>query len=342
MSEPFYMPAEWEPHRAVWLAWPSHKELWQENLEPVQDEFVRFCQLVADLDGAAQPRGEHLEILVPDGLALAQAELRLKTLRATFHVIPFGDIWLRDTSAVFLKNSLGQKVYARARFNGWGGKYNLPHDDEVALRIGSQSGFSGRETSWVLEGGAIEVDGEGTCLTSQQCLLNPNRNLGKTPQEIEAFLKDWLGVQKVLWVDQGLRNDHTDGHIDTIARFVAPGVVMCMEAATPEDPNKKVLDDIAKSLEAMIDARGRKLKVLRIPSPGAVLSREGEVMPASYLNFYIGNSTVVVPTYQSSRDDEAVSKIAQAFPTRRTVGASALGILSGGGAFHCMSQQEPI
>lgn len=338
----FAMPAEWVPHKLVWLAWPSAAHLWLENLEGAQNEFVQFCHAVADLDANGKPRGERMKVLVPDVASGAVAEKRLEGLPVSIELMPFGDIWLRDTSSMFYKNAKGETAYARAKFNGWGDKYNLPHDPDLALRIGEASGYRGFETSWVLEGGSVELDGDGTCLTSRQCLLNPNRNAGRSEAEVEEFLKDWLGVEKVLWLNDGLLNDHTDGHIDTIARYVAPGVIACMESNDPKDPNFEVMREISGDLEKMVDAKGRKIKVMRVPSPGDVRNEDGDVMPASYLNFYIANTTVVVPTYGSPVDDEAVRAVAACFPGRRTVGVSARSILSGGGAFHCMSQQEPV
>lgn len=342
----YHMPAEWEIHEAVWLAWPSHGDLWLENLVPAQAEFVRFCQEVADLSGAGVARGERLHVMVPTQDAGSEAERRLRGLPVSIHLIPFGDIWLRDTSAIFLRNAHGGKAFASFAFNGWGGKYILPHDAEVGRAIALASGLSGFTSPLILEGGSVEVDGEGTCITTRQCLLNANRNfgrnLGQSESEVEEFLKEWLGVEKILWLGDGLVNDHTDGHVDTIARFSAPGTVLVMEATDPSDPNRTILARIASDLEAMLDAKGRKLNVVRVPSPGAVLNEDGRVMPASYLNFYIANSVVVVPTYGSLNDEAAVRVIANCFPGRRTVGVSARAILSGGGAFHCMSQQEPI
>jgi agmatine deiminase len=193
----------------------------------------------------------------------------------------------------------------------------------------------------VLEGGSVEVDGEGTLLTTRQCLLNPNRNPSLDEKAIETRLREALGVTKVLWLTEGLRNDHTDGHVDTIARFVGPGVLVCMEPADDDDPNAKVLLAIAAELESMTDARGGPLRVVRIPSPGLVPGEDGEPMPASYVNFYIANHAVVVPTYGSPHDDAAVAAIGRLFPSRRTVGIDARAILSGGGAFHCITQQVP-
>ena len=338
----YTMPAEWGAHALVYLAWPSAANLWLDNLPAAQDEFVAFCTAVADCDASGAARGERMKVLVPTIQDGATAEKRLQGLPVSIELQLFGDIWLRDTAPLFLKNLKGEKAFARAAFNGWGEKYNLPGDPDLALRIGESSGYLKFETDWVLEGGSVELDGEGTCLTSRQCLLNPNRNLGRGEAEVETFLKDWLGCEKVLWLNDGLLNDHTDGHIDTMARYVGPGVIACMQAEDRTDPNFEVMDQIAKDLSGMTDARGRKIKVERVVSPGSILNEDGDVMPASYLNFYIANTTIVVPTYGSSQDEEAVRQIAALFPERRTVGLSARAILTGGGAFHCMSQQEPV
>lgn len=338
--EGFVQPAEWQAHRAVWLAWPSHANLWAEALPAVQAEFTQLCHAIADAESEA-PRGERLEILVPNEDAQKQAEAALIGLQARFHHIPFGDIWLRDTGPIFIRNSAGERLCVDFGFNGWGGKYDLPEDSLVAKRIAETARVQRVEAPFILEGGSVDVDGEGTVLTTEQCLLNPNRNPKMSRQDVEAGLKTYLGAEKVLWLKDGLINDHTDGHIDTLARFVAPGVVICMEAQTPDDPNRSVLEQIARDLSQMTDARGRKLEVIRVPSPGRIVNDEGEIEAASYVNFYIGNSTIVVPLYDSPFDVTAVEMIAKCFPDRRTKGVSAKAILGGGGAFHCISQQEP-
>lgn len=336
------MPGEWEKHSAVWLAWPSAADLWGEGLRPAQNEFVELCRAIADVDAkTGTARGEKLNILVPTAEIGAEAETRLKGLPVRLHLIPFGDIWLRDTAPLFLLDPRGDVASVRFQFNGWGEKYVLDHDSEVSSQIARASFHRQFEIPWVLEGGSVEFDGEGTCLTSRQCLLNPNRNPGMSQSDLEAGLRESLGAEKILWLGDGLLNDHTDGHIDTIARYIAPGKVLCMEAAGDDDPNREVLAQIESDLRGMIDARGRKLEVGLVPSPGAVLNDEGEVMPASYLNFYIANTTVIVPIYGRPNDQAAVAKIAEFFPGRRTVGLMAKAILSGGGAFHCISQQEP-
>jgi agmatine deiminase len=342
MQSHTFQPAEWAPHRSCFLAWPSHADLWQENLPAAQAEFTKLCQGIVDIDQTTgKARGESLEILVFNDAAKKEAEKALAGLPVRFHAIPFGDIWLRDTAPIFLTNDKGEISCAKFGFNGWGGKYELPFDPEVSTAIAHVADVPVHSYSWILEGGSIEVDGEGTCLTSKQCLLNPNRNPSMNQIEIEAALCTAIGVKKVLWLNDGLLNDHTDGHIDTIARYVAPGVIACMVANDVLDPNAKIMDQIVRDLESFTDAKGRKIQVAKIPSPGKILSEDGEIMPASYLNFYIGNSTVIVPTYGSAHDEEAVRAIGLLFPTRRTFGSSAFAILSGGGAFHCITQQRP-
>jgi agmatine deiminase len=342
-TQGFAQPAEWAHHQACWLAWPSHGDLWRENLPAAQIEFAALCRAIVDMDPTTgRARGEPLEILVPDQARLEDAKTALKGLPARFHLIPFGDIWVRDTAPVFLLNAAGEQGCVRFGFNGWGGKYSLPGDDQVSARVALASTVKTFEFPWILEGGSLDVDGEGSVLTTRQCLMNPNRNPSMNQESIEKGLCESLGVSKVLWLKDGLLNDHTDGHVDTIARFVAPGVVVCMQAMDPAtDPNTVVLDEIAHDLAAMKDAKGRSLKVVRVPSPGKLTDEDGRVLPASYVNFYIGNSTVVVPTYGSKFDAPAVEAISKLFPKHRTIGSSAYAILSGGGAFHCITQQQP-
>jgi agmatine deiminase len=335
----YRMPAEWEPHRTVWLGWPSAADLWRDNLSPAQEEVTALCEEIADRDENGRPRGERISMLVSTDAARHEAERHLRGLPVDFYAIPFGDIWLRDIAPLFLTGS--GPACARFAFNGWGGKYILDHDNRVAARIAEAAGLPTFASQVVLEGGSIELDGEGTCLTTKQCLLNPNRNPTLTDEVIETAIKDYLGADRTLWLNEGLVNDHTDGHVDTLARFTAPGKVLCMRSWRDDDPNKPVLEEIERDLAAMTDAKGRILNVNVIPSPGAVRDPDGRVMPASYLNFYIANTTVVVPTYGSDVDGAAVDAIAEHFPGRRVIGCKAKAILSGGGAFHCISQQQP-
>lgn len=329
----FQLPAEWTPQAALWLAWPCEEALWQDSLSSAQAEFAALCRVLA-------PKVP-LQVLIPDEAAEAAAAAALSGCGARFHRIPFGDIWLRDIAPLFVRRADGAVATVRFGFNGWGEKYVLPHDAEVAARIAEASGLPSYQFDWVLEGGAIEVDGQGTLLTTRQCLLNPNRNGPVDAALVERRLEEALGVERVLWLEEGLVNDHTDGHVDTIARFVAPGVVVCMRPSGDDDPNASVLEQIAHTLASLRDAGGRTLEVVRVPSPGRVVDPQGRVMPASSLNYVVSNGVVVVPTYGTRFDASAVEAIGALFPKHATIGVSAYAILSGGGAFHCITQQQP-
>jgi agmatine deiminase len=321
------IPAEWAPHAAIWTAWPSAADLWEADLEPARAEVAAMVKALAN--------GDRMRVLANGTEAVLSARAALGAAAEVIDA-PFGDIWLRDTGPIFDRSG-GARAFT---FNGWGGKYQLDHDDAVAARIAEAAGVRLARHGFILEGGAIEMDGEGTLLTTRQCLLNPNRNPGWTEAAAGAALAAALGIEKVLWLGDGLANDHTDGHIDNLARFVAPGRVVCQAPWGRDDPNAAVLDDIARALEAMIDAQGRRLEVVRIPSPGRVLDEDGEPIPASHMNFVIGNTTVPVPIYSDAGDD-AVRALAPLFPGRTLIGLSATAILTGGGAFHCITQQQP-
>ena len=334
-------PAEWEPHSAVWSAWPSDGELWLENLEPARQEVAALYKAVADLNPATgTPRGESLKILACGEEAVTSAQAALHGTGAEIIPATFGDIWLRDTAPIFVKAD-GQLSAACFKFNGWGGKYVLEGDEDVASFVASRSGIVSVSYDWILEGGSIDVDGAGTALTTRQCLLNANRNPNLSQFDIEQRLTQSLGIEKLIWLGDGLANDHTDGHIDNIVRFVSPGVVACMEPEGADDPNRDALLAIIADLKAGTDASGRKLEVVTIPSPGRVEDADGELIPASFMNFYVGNTTVVVPTYGTKADDRAVEQIAKLFSTRRTVGLPANYVITGGGSFHCITQQQP-
>jgi len=248
-------------------------------------------------------------------------------------VQPFGDIWLRDTGAIVTAGADGRRA-ARFGFNWWGGKYHLPGDEGVGGRLAEAAGFTVDTHDWVLEGGAIDVDGTGLAVTTEQCLLNPNRNPGLLRADIERGLKAGLGIDRVLWLGDGLANDHTDGHVDNLARFVAPGKLALPEPAGADDPNAAVYCDAAER------ARAFGVEVVPIPSPGLVEVEE-EAIPASYMNFYIGNAAVVVPQYGVPNDAAALAAIGALFPGRVAIGLRADHILTGGGSFHCISQQVP-
>lgn len=322
-------PAEWAPHAAVWTAWPSHPELWQEDLDPARTEVAALVRAIAD-----GGKGERVELLCANEAAEAHAREMLAGENVGFHRVAFGDIWLRDTGPIFLHSQAGAAA-AGFRFNGWGGKYVLDGDDCVAPQVAAWAGVPISRHDWVLEGGAIDVDGAGTVVTTEQCLLNPNRNRGISREEAEAKLRRDLGLERVIWLGDGLANDHTDGHVDNLARFVAEGVLALPEAQDADDPNRDVY------LDALARARDAKLEVVTVPSPGRIENEDGEVVPASYMNFYISNTAVIVPIYGSRHDEAAVAAIGGLFPGRRAIGLPANHVLTGGGSFHCITQQQP-
>ncbi|MBB5518652.1 agmatine deiminase family protein [Amphiplicatus metriothermophilus] len=343
-------PAEWSPHAAVWIGWPSAADLWKDDLDPARREVEGLVRAVAFPAGAAGPRGERVELVLRGAEARAAAEAMRARLPEPDMVrpreAPIGDIWLRDTGPVFVKDEAGRLAASAFRFNGWGGKYELAEDDRIADIVAAMANVRLRRfEGLVAEGGAIEVDGEGTVITTRQCLLNPNRNPGAPEGEIEAVLKAAVGAEKTIWLDEGLAGDHTDGHVDNIARFVAPGKVVCMRPTGSDDPNADVLNAIRKTLAAATDAAGRRLEVIEIPSPGRALI-DGAPVPASHMNFYIANESLVLPTYGRLTGEEAAAEeaaaILRSLAVRKdvvTVDSSAL--LTGGGSFHCITQQQP-
>ena len=251
----------------------------------------------------------------------------------------FGDIWLRDTGPIFGRGERG--LEARGfRFNGWGGKYELEHDDTVAAQIAEAAATPLKAYGFVLEGGAVDHDGQGTVLTTSQCVLNPNRNGDWTVADAESALADALGARQFIWLGEGLQNDHTDGHVDNLARFVAPATVACPVAWGRGDPNAEAYDDAARRLASMTDADGTKLKVVRIPSPGWIDGDDGP-KPASHMNFLIANTAVIVPIYADRPGEFAVQVLKTLFPDRTVIGLPSSAILTGGGSFHCITQQEP-
>jgi agmatine deiminase len=320
-------PPEWAEHQWVWIGFPSHADLWGEDLEPARLEVAAFARAVH-----ADGKGEGVRLVAAD-----PRSARAAAILAPFAAIveePFGDVWLRDTGPIVLKDA-GRRMAKRFRFNGWGGKYELEGDDTIGLRLAATAGLEPDRHDWILEGGAIDVDGTGLAVTTEQCLLNPNRNPGLGRAEVEARLREDLGIERLLWLGEGLLNDHTDGHVDNLARFVAAGTLAIPEAAGDDDPNAPVYAD------ARARATAFGLEVVSLPSPGRLL-RDGEIVAASYMNFYIGNAAVVVPVHGAANDDAAVRAVARLFPGRETVGLRSDHVLTGGGSFHCISQQMPL
>ncbi|MFC0634783.1 agmatine deiminase family protein [Brevundimonas balnearis] len=322
------VPAEWAPHRAMWVGWPSHAELWEEDLAPAQAEVEGLVRALAG------PGREQVRLMVGKPEALADARARFADV-AGVEVVDgrFGDIWLRDTGPIF---GAGSNSAAAFRFNGWGGKYALEHDDTVADQIAKASDTPLDRHDFILEGGALDHDGAGAILTTRQCLLNPNRNPDWTEAAAEAALARALAARRVVWLGDGLLNDHTDGHVDNLARFVGPNLVACPVAWGRNDPNADVYDACARDL---ITAG---FEVLRVPSPGLVLDEDERPIPASHMNFLIANGAVIMPTYGDDRAADLAGQALQtAFPDREIVLLPSTAILTGGGSFHCISQQEP-
>jgi agmatine deiminase len=328
------IPAEWAPQKAIWTAWPADPDEWNGDLaSPRRD--------VAGLIRALSPTN-----LVRVLVASAEAEASAQTeLGGAAEIVParYGDIWLRDTGPIFARTEHGP-IALRFRTNGWGGKSDLPGDATVGDDIARLAGAPVLKIDFVLEGGAVEHDGDGTILTTRQTVLNDNRNEW-TEAEAEAALREAFGASKIIWLDQGLLNDHTDGHVDAIARFIGPGRVVCQSPAGTDDPNAETLEEISRALEAATDALGRKLDVIRIPSPGLVVDDLGEAVPASHVNFVIANGVVAVPVYGTPSAEPAIEALQAVFLGRKVVGLPSRALLgsgiAGGGSFHCITREEP-
>ena len=335
VAEQISVPAEWAPQRAIWTAWPADPEQWNGDLASPRREVAALVRALST--------SNRVKLLVAATEAEASARAALGDSAA---IVParYGDIWLRDTGPIFARAGSGTMAL-RFRTNGWGGKFDLPDDTTIGDDIAELAKTPVRKFDFVLEGGAVEQDGEGTILTTRQTLLNANRN-GWTEVQAEAALHEAFGKKKIIWIDQGLRNDHTDGHIDTLVRFIAPGRVVCQSPAGSNDPNAEVLNAIARRLETATDASGRRLDVVRIPSPGLVLDALGDIAPASHVNFVIANGIVVMPTYATPSGEQAVQALQKAFPDRKVIGLPSRGVLgsglAGGGSFHCITREEPL
>jgi agmatine deiminase len=321
-----HMPAEWAEQEWIWIGFPHRADLWEESTIPAQEQIAAFANAVAET-------GQRVRLVVHDAANEARArELVSGAVELERH--PYGDIWLRDTGPLAVFQD-GVRVARKFRFNGWGGKYDdMEGDQEVGASLAAAGDLPLRQSDWILEGGALDTDGTGLAVTSEQCLLNPNRNPQLSKAEIEARLRDELGFERILWLGEGLAGDHTDGHVDNLARFVAPGVLAIPRATAPDDPNRAVYED------ARVRARSFGLEVADLPSPGWM--GEGDLVePASYMNFAICNNVVVVPTYGSVHDEDAVAAVGALFPGRAAVGVPSDAVLTGGGSFHCSSQHVP-
>lgn len=335
------MPAEWEPHVATWLTWPHNVESWPGAFESIPGV---WAQLVAALTP-----GEHVHILVNDSAAEAAVNELLRAAgvaseRTTLHRIPSNDAWARDHGPTFLtrRTPAGAELAAVDwDFNAWGGKYPpWNHDEKIAGRVAELTGAAVFKPGVVLEGGSIEVNGSGTVLTTESCLLNENRNPQLDRGQIEQVLRGYLGIRKVLWLGDGIVGDDTDGHIDDLTRFVDATTVVTVVEDDPADANYAVLRGNYERLRTMTDQDDRPLRVVTLPMPRAQMQGD-QRMPASYANFYIGNQVVVAPTFGDPADAAALETLQRLFPGRRVVGLHATELVWGLGAFHCITQQQP-
>ncbi|MFM6931845.1 MAG: agmatine deiminase family protein [Novosphingobium sp.] len=325
-AEKVRMPPEWHPQQWLWVGFPHLVEEWPGYFERAQEQIAAFASAVAE-------SGQEVRLIVRNEANRARAEA-LCSAQVKLEIRRYGDVWLRDTGPLVMTRG-GRHVAKRFGFNGWGGKYLMPGDQEIGAELARDAALPVETADWVLEGGALDCDGTGLVATTEQCLLNPNRNPDLSRGEIEARLQRDLGFDRVLWLGKGLINDHTDGHVDNLARFVAPGVLAMPRATGADDPNAAIYADAKARAEAF------GITVREVPSPGRV-EIDGRIEPASYMNFAVTSKLVVVPVYGSPHDADGIAAVAELFPDRKTIGLMADAVLGGGGSFHCASQQMPL
>jgi agmatine deiminase len=338
----YRMPAEWHRHRATWLTWPKDPETWPDRVPQVEEIFLQMM--------AALAPHEMVNLLVDDEEIVASVRSRFafngaENIRC--HQIQTVDSWIRDYGPNFILNDQSGLAYNDWIFNAWGNKYEeLKQDDSIPARLESLLQAPRFEPGIVMEGGSIDVNGAGCVLTTEQCLLNPNRNPQLSKKKIEQCLKNYLGVEKILWLGEGIVGDDTDGHVDDIARFVATDVIVCAIEDDSQDANYKLLQENLRRLRTMTDARGRSFEIVTLPMPGVVggtsaSARELDRLPASYANFYIANNVVLVPIFGQANDARALETLQHLFSTRRVVGINCEPLVWGMGAIHCVTQQQP-
>jgi agmatine deiminase len=328
----FHMPAEWAPHGRCWMAWPCREQLWGEGLDAARDAYAEVAKAIAEFEPVTM-------IANPENVA--EASLRCGSGVAC---VPMAhdDSWMRDTGPTFLIDGEGRVAGVDWGFNAWGGKYpDYDRDAAAAGALLEHLDLPRYDAPLVLEGGSIHVDGEGTLLTTEQCLLNPNRNPDLNRVEIEELLANHLGIRKVIWLGQGLEDDETDGHVDNLACFVRPGVVLALSAGDPEDGNYAALQDNLTRLRAARDAKGREIEVVEVQQPARGEGADGRRLPKSYVNFYIANGGIVMPSFEDAQDTGAFEAISACFPGREVRQISAVDIVPGGGGIHCITQQQP-
>ncbi len=336
------MPAEWEPHQATWFTWPRPEGISfpgkYETVPPVYAALIKH--LVVHEEVNINVWNAEMEAWVR-GL-LQQNGCPLERVR--FHHFPAYEPWCRDHGPVFVVRERGgrrERAVVDWGYNAWGNKYP-PYDldDAVPQHVARLRGLPLFSPGIVMEGGSIEVNGCGTVLTTEACLLNKNRNLDLTRGQIEDYLREYLGASNVLWLGDGIAGDDTDGHIDDITRFVSANTVVTAVEDDPADENHELLKENRRRLETLKDQDGKPLRIVEIPMPG-VVEYDGQRLPASYANFYIANGIVLVPTYRSPNDRKALEVLQREFATRRVIGVDSTELIWGLGSFHCISQQEP-
>jgi len=332
VEDGYFMPAEWAPHKRCWMAWPCRVDLWGDHLDAAREATVEVAKTIAEFEPVT---------MIANPEDVAEVSLRCGSQVGALP-LDLDDSWARDTGPSFLIDGKEGLVGVDWRFNAWGGDYpDYEKDAALAQALLTHLDVARYEAPMVLEGGSIHVDGEGTLITSEQCLLNPNRNPTMTPKEIETCLGGYLGVRSIVWLGQGLEGDGTDGHVDNLACFVSPGVVLALTTQDTKDANYAVLRDNLARLRAARDAKGRELEVIEVEQPAAAVDDKGERVARSYINFYIANGGIVMPSFEDPKDAAAFATISKCFPDRRVCQVPAGDILRGGGGIHCITQQEP-
>ncbi len=336
---PYIKPAEWEPHTGTWIAWPHNRDHWPDKFEPIPGVFAEIIQKLT--------QGEKVFLLVNDEAMDQEArrvlnEKNVLMSQVTFVRIPTNTSWTRDYGPIFVRDTQGKLSITDWIFNSWGNKYPpFDLDDTVPQRISTQLQLNIETIPMILEGGSIEVNGKGTLLTTEQCLLNPNRNPQLNHTQIEAYLEEYLGATNILWLKRGIAGDDTDGHIDDLARFVNESTIACAVAENTDDPDYEVLRQNYEDLNKFRDQDGKPFIVIPFPTPDPVIY-EGQRLPASYMNFYISSNSVLLPTFRCSKDQEAQRILQEHFPTRTVVGIDCTDLIWGLGAIHCSTQQQPL